>query len=215
LQPQRTRRPKRHARDGAAAVASDPPWELSREPYEVQEGFIEIRSAEEGGRVVTVVEVLSPSNKRAGSDGRKAYRAKQREVLCSPTHLLELDLLRQGEHTVAAPPPERLLRHGPYDYLVCLSRANERDHCQVWGFTVRQRLPRILVPLAEEDEDLRLDLQAVFDRVYDDGGYATAMNYGAEPAIPLGRADAEWADALLREKGLRKKRRKPRSRNGN
>src|SRR5207244_12673226 len=143
-----------------------------------------------GGRGVTVVEGLSPGKKRAGSDGRQAYRAKQREGLASGTHLLELDLLRQGEHTVAAPPPDRLLRQGPYDYLVCLSRGNERDRCQVWGFTVRQRLPRVRVPLAADEEDLVLDLQALFDQVYDDGGYAAALNYAGEPAIPLGATDA-------------------------
>jgi hypothetical protein len=158
--------------------------------------------------VVTVLEVLSPSNKRAGSDGRRVYRTKQREILSSPTHLLELDLLRQGEHTVVAPSPERLLRQGPYDYLVSLSRGSQRDRCQVWAVTLRQRLPRILVPLADGEDDLVLDVQALFDRVYDDGGYADEIDYGTEPVVPLSPLDAKWADAWLRKQGLRRKKRR-------
>jgi hypothetical protein len=73
------------------------------------------------GRVITVVELLSPSNKAAGSSGRQKYVTKQNEVLAGPTHLLEIDLLRQGQHTVVAP-RESLVRRMPFDYLVSLSR---------------------------------------------------------------------------------------------
>ncbi|MGH3577865.1 MAG: DUF4058 family protein, partial [Mycobacterium sp.] len=55
-----------------------------------------------------VIEVLSPANKAAGSEGRRLYLAKQRQLLESQTHLLEIDVLRQGEHT-AAPPLDWLL----------------------------------------------------------------------------------------------------------
>ena len=46
--------------------------------------------------VVTIVEVLSPANKRAGR-GRDAYLQKRERVLGSSTHLVEIDLLRTGE----------------------------------------------------------------------------------------------------------------------
>jgi hypothetical protein len=39
-------------------------------------------------------ELLSPSNKRAG-DARKQYLAKRRELLRSPAHLVELDLVQR------------------------------------------------------------------------------------------------------------------------
>jgi hypothetical protein len=48
-----------------------------------------------------------------------------------------------------------------------------------------------------------LELQPVFDRCYDEGPYARRVDYRREPPVPLTRADAEWADQLLRERGLR------------
>ena len=46
--------------------------------------------------VVTVLETLSPANKRPGGDGRREYLKKREEVLQSPSHLVEIDLLRGG-----------------------------------------------------------------------------------------------------------------------
>jgi hypothetical protein len=183
------------------ALAPDPSWEVAVEPAEIREGFIEIRPVRHGD-VVTLIEILSPTNKTPG-DGRRLYRVKQKEVLSGPTHLLEIDLLRRGEHTVAAPHAQ-LLHRGPWDYLVSLSRGNRRDVCQVWGFTMRQRLPRIRVPLAGSDPDLVLDLQPLFTRVYDEGAFDRQVDYALEPAVRLARDDAEWADALLRQCGLRR-----------
>jgi hypothetical protein len=198
------RRPNDQGRGkSAVALASDPSWELSIGPDEVRETFIAIVPVLAQGGVVTIIEILSPTNKTAG-EGRRLYRTKQREVLSSPTHLLEIDLLRQGEHTVAAPQRERLLRRGPYDYLVTLSRGGQRAICSVWAFTLRQRLPRIRVPLTGNDPDVVLDLQALFDHVYDAGAFARQMDYSRDPIVPLPQSDAEWADALLRERGLRR-----------
>ncbi|MCS6863297.1 MAG: DUF4058 family protein [Abditibacteriales bacterium] len=115
--------------------------------------------------------------------------------------MIEIDLLRTGAHTVALP-RERLLRHRTWDYLVSLHRGGG-NRFEVWAFTLRQRLPRFSVPLANGDPDVVLDLQAVFDRCYDAGGYARRVDYRREPPTPLQGDDAMWADALLREKGLR------------
>lgn len=120
----------------------------------------------------------------------------------SQTHLIEIDLLRAGEHTVA-PPLELLLQRGPWDYLVSLHRSGEENRYEVWGIPLRQRLPRIRVPLAGDDPDVVLDLQAVFDRCYDQGAYARRLDYRREPPTPLKEDDAAWANALLRERGLR------------
>jgi hypothetical protein len=207
-------RPRKRGKAGAAAaVTCDPPWDMAIEPYEVEEAFIEIRPPRERDRIVTTIELLSPSNKLAGSEGRQAYRLKQRQIMAGPAHLLELDLLREGEHTAAAPPPEHLRRRGPYDYLVSLSRGGRRGRCQAWPFTVRQRLPRVLVPLGEGEDDVVLDLPGVFNRAYDGGAYDRDIDYTVEPVIALRETDAEWADTLLRKKGFRKQRR-PRGRNG-
>jgi hypothetical protein len=120
----------------------------------------------------------------------------------SPVHLLEIDLLRRGKPTVVAP-IEKLAERGIWDYLVCLSRGNDRDHCQVWAITVRQKLPRVLVPLAGDDPDVILDLQAVFNQAYDASYFNLQVKYSKAPTVPLSRADAKWSKALLREKRLR------------
>jgi hypothetical protein len=56
------------------------------------------------GRVVTVLELLSPSNKTPGEGGLDSYLEKRAEILASRCHLVELDLLRGGERLPMAGP---------------------------------------------------------------------------------------------------------------
>jgi hypothetical protein len=184
------------------ATSSDAPWVVTTPTVEVREVFIEILLVPDENRLITGIEILSPTNKAANSDGRRLYLAKQQEMLASPSHLIEIDLLRQGEHTVAAPYGE-LRKMGTWDYLVCLHRGGDGLRYEVWPNTVRQRLPRIRVPLTGSDPDLTLDLQSIFDRCYDAGPYSRRVDYRREPPSPLSSEDAEWAHALLRDRGLR------------
>ncbi len=186
----------------AVLVTSDPPWILTVLPAEAREVFVEIFSTRGEHRLIAVIEVLSPANKASGSEGGRPYVTKQREILASQTHLIEIDLLRQGEHTVA-PPVDDLLQQGYWDYLVSLHRGGQDERFEVWAISLRQRLPRIHVPLDEGQPDVVLDLQAVLDRCYDEGAYARGLDYREDTPIPLRREDAEWADALLRERGMR------------
>jgi hypothetical protein len=186
---------------GTATAVSDPPWVIAVIADEVVESFVEVRALADDQRVVTTVEVLSPRNKTAGSEGRKLYRQKQREILASDTHLLEIDLLRSGQHTVAAP-REALLRRRPYHYLVSLSRGNRRHECEVWGIALPSPLPRVRVPLSGADPDVVLDLQEIFRSVYEAGAFARVLDYSQPPTIALGKADAEWTEELLRNSGF-------------
>jgi hypothetical protein len=146
--------------------------------------------------VVTVLETLSPANKRAGGDGRREYLQKRTEVLRSASHLVELDLLRGG----ARLPMRRPLRPG--DYYAIVSRCDLRPVAAVYAWTIRDRLPTIPVPLKEGDADAPLDLQAAFTTVYDRARYDLSLNYDAELQPPLGKEDAEWVQGLL---GARKR----------
>ncbi|MBI3947435.1 MAG: DUF4058 family protein [Armatimonadetes bacterium] len=186
----------------AVAIAADPSILVRAFPVEVREPFIKILPVGDERRVITSIEVLSPSNKTPGSQGRELYLAKQADVLDSGTHLLEVDLLRRGAHAVAVP-LDALAARAVWDYVVSLHRAGEGRSFEVWTFTVRQRLPRVKVPLADDDPEVILDLQAAFDRCYDEGAYARRLDYRQDPAIPLRPDDAEWADHFLRERGLR------------
>lgn len=182
-------------------LAPDAPVLISGLPEEVREVFVEIVDLAEGARVVTIIEVLSPTNKTAGKD-HEYYCRRQEEILASPVNLVEIDLLRQGVHTVMIP-EDALLSLQPWRYLVAISRATRRDQYAVYPIPLHQRLPRVIIPLADPDPDAVLDLQAVFERAYDNGAYADLIDYKRPPRAPLDPDEAAWVDALLREKGLR------------
>jgi hypothetical protein len=196
----------------AGAVVVAEPLLVRAVPEPLTENFIEIIDVKSGNRVVTVIEVLSPTNK-IPEDGFEQYRKKQRELCQSDTNLVEIDLVRSGRHVVAVPrehiPPRRQT-----PYLVCVRRATEKEIAEVYPIPLQERLPMIKVPLRPSDADVQLDLQPPLDACYLYGGYDDVLNYQADAAPPLTGPDAEWADALLRERGLRpakrKRKRKPR-----
>ncbi len=185
----------------ATAIEADAPIIIDLPPEEVREPFIEIIDLSQGGQVVTVIEVLSPANKTAGDD-HELYRRKQKDVLSSQANLVEVDLLRAGVHTVFVP-IGALDVIGLWHYLVAVSRAARRDQASVYPISLRGRLPRIAIPLAEPDPDAVLDLQAAFERSYENGAYADVIDYRRPPKTPLDPDDAAWAEGLLKEKGLR------------
>ena len=163
-------------------------------------GFIEVVHAD--GEVVTAIEVLSPVNKTPPR-GLDKDREKQKQLLDSATHLLEIDLLRSGTHAVAVPSESVAQECAAWNYLVCVRRAPVRYHFEVYPVTLRTRLPRIRLPLRDPDPDIVLDLQAVFTRCYDSGGYEDFVDYTADPPVPLAPDDAAWANLLLRDAGRR------------
>src|SRR5947199_6591743 len=90
-----------------------------------------------------------------------------------------------------------------FDYLACVSRAGDRAQVEVYAVTLRERLPRIAIPLRGPDADVVLDLPAIFAHCYDNGAYAVRVDYDQPPPEPFRRDDEAWADALLRNAGLR------------
>ena len=185
----------------AVAAPGEPVWMITAEPEEVREPYVEIVLADDPGRVVTVIELLSPSNKASGHPGREKYRRKQAELVDSRINLLELDFLRRGEHTVAAPEHD-LRRRGRWDYLACLHRGARRYEYQVWPISLRDALPHVCVPLADGEPEVILDLQSAFDRFYDENAYARRIDYRQDTVPPLEGEDREWALTRLRETGL-------------
>src|SRR5205807_1111324 len=80
-------------------------------------------------QVIAVVELLSPSNKLPG-ENRRRYLAKRADLLSSPAHLVEIDLLRGGKPMPADDRPECV-------YSVLVSRAGERPRAGFWPIALR------------------------------------------------------------------------------
>lgn len=163
---------------------------------EVAEARLEVIDRE-GYEVVTVIEVVSPSNKKLGSEGRASYLKKRKEVLLSNCHWVEIDLHRAGT-------PVFRHRRVKTPYFVHVSPADLRPKGHVWPIVLREPLPAITIPLRKKDGEVALDLQQVLNSAYDRAAYDRTIDYNREPVPPLSADDAAWADALLREKGLRK-----------
>lgn len=165
---------------------------------EIHESYVEILDRESGLNVVAVIEVVSPTNKYAGP-GRNSYLAKQREVLSGTAHLIEIDLLRAGPHVLAV--PERVARtRAEYDYLVSVNRAiDKREDYDLYPRQLRERLPRVAIPLAGTDPDVPLNLQTLIAQVYEAGCYADRIPYD-QPCVPaLSAEDQTWANELIRQ----------------
>ena len=159
-------------------------------PEQRRIAFLTLRERETR-EVVTVIEVLSPLNKRSGSRGQRQYLRKREAVLQSVAHLIELDLLRGGQR----PPMFEPLPPG--DYYASVSRERLRPKVEVYAWPLPHPLPPIPVPLAENDRDVTLDLQAVFNTVYDRVGYDYSLDYRRSVEPPLSEPDAAWVRELL------------------
>ncbi len=165
-------------------------------PEERRESYLLIKDLD-AGTVVTVIELLSPSNKRRGT-GRKKYLSKREEVLGSKTHLVEFDLLRGG---VRLPMGSAL---PPGDSYAIVSRAPRRPRADVYAWRLKDRLPTVPVPLAQGDPDVAIDLQQVFETVYDRAKYDLTLNYTLPLVPPVGEATARWVSAMTSTRQGRK-----------
>lgn len=160
-----------------------------------KQGYLEIREVEKK-EVVTAIEILSPVNKRAGQ-GREAYEAKRQKVLGSSTNLVEIDLLRSGQ-------PMPFSANGfKSDYRILVSRSIRRPLADLYAFNLRDEIPKFPIPLKTPDVEPVVDLQALLNSVYDIAGYDLRIDYKRQPIPALSKADTDWVDVLLREKGLR------------
>lgn len=140
-------------------------------PTEQRERYIAIVSLP-GRELVTVVELLSPANKRAGADGRCEYLRKREQILQSTVHLVEIDLLLKGERLPTVEPlPEA-------DYYAFVSRGEYRPAVEVYYWRRNARMPTIPIPLLRDDGEVLLDLQAVYEETYTRARYEARLAHG-------------------------------------
>ena len=150
------------------------------------------------GRLVTVIELLSPSNK---TYDRQEYKLRQHRYLECHVNLVEIDLLLAGAHTVAVSPDLLKPADGSARYMVCAARAAVSSQREIYLLPLRERLKPVRIPLRATDKDVILDLQPLIDRSYQTGRY-WQTDYTRPLPQPLSDADAAWATELLKEAGL-------------
>jgi hypothetical protein len=154
---------------------------------ETQERFLEIREVGTG-TIVTVVEVLSPKNKRMGA-GQEKYDAKRQTVLNSTAHLVEIDLLRTGE-------PKLMAGGMASDYRILVSRADCRPTAELYPFNLPDPLPRFLLPLRPGDTEPMIDLPTILAQVYQEAALDLAIDYTIQPIPPVSDLDFAWLQTL-------------------
>ena len=159
--------------------------------------WVEIR--DKAGRLITVIEVLSPTNK--SDTGQVDYRRRQHTYISGGVNLVEIDLLRGGE-CVLSLPNENIPDRCRTPYSVCIYRASEPGQREFYPIALRQRLPAIRLPLRPTDRDAVLELQPLIEQVYERGRYET-LNYDRDLDPPLSEPDRIWVDEVLRTSGLR------------
>ncbi len=159
-----------------------------------REPFVEIYEAGGDQRLVTSIEVLSPSNKQPGSDGWNLYLRKREALLRGSINLVEIDLLRGGTRFPMLDPwPDT-----PYNVLV--NRGNSNLVCDVYPVDLQSPVPQIPIPLAKPDPDIPLELQPMIEAIYERSRYAYSIDYGKPLTPPLSSSDAGWAKQLLRKR---------------
>ena len=187
------------ARVGTRTYVSETPLFTSIIREQFAEEFIEIRNRTDG-KLVTLLEVVSPANKTTAA-GRQAYLDARQQAMHQKAGVVELDLVMQGKPTLT------YSRDGlpEYDYAVTVTRSNAPDRYEIYTATLQKRLPKFKLPLAADDRDALLDLQAAFARAYDLGTFANQIDYKGSPPpdVPFTDEYKTWADDLLKQMKLR------------
>jgi hypothetical protein len=174
--------------EGAVGTLTKPQRVQLPVPWDIKERYLEIREAATKA-LITVIEILSPTNKRAG-EGRSLYEAKRVKVLNSQTNLVEIDLLRAGQ-----PLPLEGAQRSQYRILV--SRAGDRPQADLFAFNLQEPIPDIPIPLRGEMPEPIVSLQALLNETYQRGRLDLLIDYGTDPVPGLDAPDRSWVQTLL------------------
>lgn len=161
----------------------------------VKQGYLEVREVSTG-QVITAIEILSPVNKRVGK-GRQQYEEKRNRILNTQTHLVEIDLLREGK-------PMMLLGEVPQsDYRLLVSRSDYRPQADLYAFNLPDPVPTFSLPLKAQDESILVDLEKLLQDVYEQGSFDLAIDYSLPPVPPVSSGYDTWMEQQLKAANLR------------
>jgi len=194
--------PWRNTGGGSVALAGRVRAPEATEPIRVFvddeiERWIEIHDLT--GRLVTVIELLSPSNKE-DEPARGRYCNKRRTFLSAGVNVVEIDLVRRG-WSVFPDEVRELLRKQEAPYAVCVFRASHLGERELYTIGLRNRLPVISIPLRTTDADIPLELQPLIDHCHEKGRYHL-LRYRSDLEPPLAAADAAWVQEILHQHQL-------------
>ena len=181
---------------GAAALA---PYRLVATIEPLTERFIKIIDTS-ANRLITVIEVLSPANKRGR--GLEAFRNKRSELVAGGVHFVEIDLVRAG-NWVAMLRPHVCPKKARTTYRATVRLATDPEAVYLYPISLRERLPVLPIPLREGDPRVEIDLQALVETGYRSGRYGTTLDYRQPCSPPLEEEDAAWAEEVLKAAGKR------------
>jgi len=183
--------------ESAVAVApADPKAVVMHALVDVEqrEIYLEIHDLNQGRRLVTCIEVLSPSNKRPGSAGWQQYDRKRDVLVRGYANFVEIDLLRGGRRRwMVEPWPAS-------PYYVLAMRKDEAPACQVWPAFVTEPLPETAIPLVPPDDDVKLAIQPLVDAIFARSRYEADIDYGRRLEPPLGKEEARFLDRFRQGK---------------
>jgi hypothetical protein len=182
------------AAEGGVAVVdlAEPIQQQLPQHVEHRETYLEIRDTQ-SRTVITALELLSPTNKRAGTVGSRLYTKKRLSVLESQSHFVELDLLRGGQRILLADPGLPI----DHDYYAFISRAEDRPRIDLYSWRLCDRMPGIRIPLKPEHGHVPLDLQRALNLAYSRARYENTLDYRQPLAPPPRSADDAWLAGVL------------------
>ena len=133
--------------------------------------------------------------------GRQAYLDKRREARSQNASIVEIDLVMQGK------PMLEYSRDGlpDWDYAVTVTRSTQPERYEIYTSTIQKRLPRFKLPLAVDDRDTVVDLQAAFARCYEQGGFAGQLDYRKDPVVITESEERRWVHDTLVQLKIRPK----------
>jgi uncharacterized protein DUF4058 len=165
------------------------PIEVSLPVDEIEETYLTIKELP-GHKLVTVMEVLSPTNKKT-EKARTDYLEKRQDLIRSGVNFVEIDLLRAGEPMPlrGSPPPS--------DYRILICRQRQRRTAHLYSFSYKVPIPAITIPLLSDDAEPTLDLNAILHALIDRARYDLSIDYCQPPRPPLRPGDESWSATIL------------------
>ncbi|MBC7871919.1 MAG: DUF4058 family protein [Chitinophagaceae bacterium] len=173
---------------GGAMTVLAPTWEAAlievmQEPIRQPRAALirELLPQRKVGRIVSRIELLSPSNKPSGSK-YQTYVDKRTEAIQSEIPLIEIDYLHE-QPPILSELPRYLKITGAYPYGIIVTDSRPDWYAgsvKVYGFSVAAPIAQFLLPLAAE-ESLIFDLNPVYQKTFVEGRWGDMLDYTDEP----------------------------------